>query len=54
MYRAQMLDLVNGDTELGTFETEGQAREAIAAYRNRNNLTQSARIVTPNRWFFVY
>lgn len=37
MYRAQILDLRNGDIELGTFDTEFQAREAIAAYRNRNN-----------------
>ena len=56
MYQAQMLDLYNGNINLGTFDTEEEARNAIRNYRaSSGQPNQAARIIVPSefRYYFV-
>lgn len=55
MYQAQMLDLNNGDTDLGMFETAEQAHAAIENHRaETGRLRYAARVIVhnENRWYF--
>lgn len=55
MYQAQMLDLNNGDVELGMFETAEEAHIAIENYRvSSGRLRHAARVIVhgENRYYF--